>query len=78
MAAPRSTGPIVMPHNTGTTPSTAWTFNARAGVPCRFALDDGFNMSDLAHFRLYTGGQGGEAGPLNDAAIGTLDITPAR
>jgi len=76
--APTQTGPIVMPHNTGTTPSTAWTFTARAGVPCRFALDDGFNMSYLAHFRLYSGGQGGETGPLNDAAIGTLAITPAR
>jgi hypothetical protein len=76
--APPQAGPIVMPHNSGTTPSTAWTFTARAGVPCRFTLDEGFNMSDLAHFRLYTGGQGGEAGPLNDAAIGSLDITPAR
>jgi hypothetical protein len=76
--APPQTGPVVMPHNTGTTPSTAWMFDGRAGVPCRFTLDDGFNMSDLAHFRLYTGGQGGEAGPLNDAAIGPLDITPAR
>jgi hypothetical protein len=35
-------------------------------------------MSDLAHFRLYTGGKGGEAGPLNDAEIGALDITSAR
>ena len=76
--APAQSGPVVMPHSTGLATSTAWVFTARAGVPCRFTLDDGFNMSDLAHFRLYTGGQGGETGPLNDAAIGTLDITPAR
>jgi hypothetical protein len=76
-AAPQI-GPIVMPHSTGTALSTAWTFDAHAGVPCRFLLEDGFNMSDLAHFRLYTGGKGGEAGPLNDAEIGALDITSAR
>ncbi|NUS38601.1 MAG: Six-hairpin glycosidase-like protein [Lysobacter sp.] len=71
-------GPVAMPHREGEGLSTAWVFTARAGVPCRFTLDPGFNMSDLAHFRLYTGGEGGEAGPLNDAAIGALAITPAR
>ncbi|HSR64230.1 MAG TPA: Six-hairpin glycosidase-like protein [Xanthomonadaceae bacterium] len=71
-------GPIVMPHREGEGLSTAWVFTARAGVPCRFALAEGFNMSGLAHFRLYTGGEGGEAGPLNDATIDALAITPAR
>lgn len=75
---PPQAGPIVMAHSTGAGPSTTWTFTARAGVPCRFVLEDGFNMSDLAHFRLYTGGKGGETGPLNEAAIGALDITSAR
>jgi hypothetical protein len=75
--APAQSGPIVMPHSTGTSLSTAWTFAARRGVPCHFVLDEGFNMSDLAHFRLYTAGKGG-ASPLNDAAIGALTITPAR
>ena len=50
----------------------------QAGAPCRFDLRDGFNMSDLAHFAHYTGGKGGESGPLNDADFGVLTLVPAR
>ena len=69
-------GTIVMPHREGEGVSTSWLFEAKAGVPCRFTLDDGFNMSDLAHFAHYTGGKGGASGPLNDATIGALLLVP--
>jgi len=68
--------PIVMPHSVGQQSSTYGTFAAHAGASCRFALDDGFNMSYLRHFAHYTGGAGGIDGPLNDASIGDLLISP--
>jgi hypothetical protein len=56
--------------------STWGTFTAKAGSACRFALDDGFNMSYLAHFAHYTGGAGGNSGPLNRADVHALVIAP--
>ncbi|HWX66855.1 MAG TPA: Six-hairpin glycosidase-like protein [Rhodanobacter sp.] len=68
--------PLVMPHSVGTQDSTTASFGANAGARCRFALDDGFNMSYLDHFAHYTGGSGGSDGPLNNASIGDLLIAP--
>ncbi len=68
--------PIVMPHSAGVQRSTWGRFNAKAGATCHFSLDDGFNMSYLAHFAHYTGGAGGSDGPLNSASIGDLLIAP--
>lgn len=66
--------PLVMPHSVGERLSTAWTFDADLGKPCRFALDEGFNMSMLRHFERYSAGVGGERGALNTAQIGELSI----
>ena len=66
--------PLVMPHSIGIQTSTYGEFSASAGAACRFSLDDGFNMSYLEHFAHYTGGAGGDAGPLNDADIHELQI----
>lgn len=68
--------PIVMPHSVGEQLSTYGVISAKAGAVCRFELQQGFNMSDLRHFAHYTGGKGGTEGPLNDARIGDLVITP--
>jgi hypothetical protein len=76
--APPQSGPIVMPHREGEGDSTSWTYTAKAGVPCRFTLLDGTNMSDLAHFAHYTGGKGGRSGPLNDADVGDLILVPTH
>ncbi|MBD8874385.1 Six-hairpin glycosidase-like protein [Rhodanobacter sp. DHB23] len=67
--------PVVMPHSVGEELSTTARFTADAGAHCSFALDDGFNMSYLAHNAHYTGGTGGSA-PLNDADVGALRIVP--
>ena len=69
--------PIVMPHSVGEQSSTYGVITAKAGAVCRFELEQGFNMSDLKHFAHYTGGKGGSEGPLNDARIGDLLITPS-
>ncbi|BFI94597.1 MAG: hypothetical protein RSP_01070 [Rhodanobacter sp.] len=74
--SPEQRVPMVMPHSTGEELSTTARFTADAGAHCRFALDDGFNMSYLAHNAHYTGGAGGDGGPLNDATIGALRIVP--
>ena len=74
--APGQTVPIVMPHSVGEQRSTHATFEAKAGSRCTFALEQGFNMSDLANFVHYTGGEGGSSGPLNEAKIGALNIAP--
>ncbi|MBB5358898.1 hypothetical protein HDE76_002114 [Rhodanobacter sp. ANJX3] len=66
--------PLVMPHSLGEQASTYGEFTAKAGNHCSFNLDDGFNMSYLAHFAHYTGGAGGDSGPLNDANIHELQI----
>jgi hypothetical protein len=68
--------PLVMPHSDGRQQSTWGDFRARAGARCRFSLEDGFNMSYLRHNAHYTGGTGGEKGPLNEADIGDLLIAP--
>ncbi|HWI24198.1 MAG TPA: Six-hairpin glycosidase-like protein, partial [Lysobacter sp.] len=52
---PRQAAALVMPHREGEGDSTVAMFAVRAGVPCRFTLEDGFNMSYLAHFAHYTG-----------------------
>jgi hypothetical protein len=74
--APARTVPIVMPHSIDEQPSTSAIFHAKAGAHCTFALEQGFNMSDLANFAHYTGGAGGSEGPLNEAKIGALHIAP--
>jgi hypothetical protein len=66
--------PIVMPHSVGEQRSTTATFHANKGAHCTFALEQGFNMSDLANFAHDTGGAGGSGGPVNDAKIGALHI----
>jgi hypothetical protein len=67
---------IVMPHSVAEQRSTTTTFEASAGAHCTFALEQGFNMSDLAHFVHYTGGVGGASGPLNEADVDALHIAP--
>ena len=67
---------VVMPHSEGWQPSTTVRFEADSGASCTFTLLPGFNMSDLAHFAHYTGGQGGAGGPVNRAAAGRLQIAP--
>jgi len=74
--SPVQTVPMVMPHSTGEQLSTTAEFSANAGAHCSFALQQGFNMSYLAHNAHYTGGVGGSDGPLNDADVGTLRIVP--
>lgn len=69
--------PIVMPHSVGEQLSTYGIVKAKAGAHCTFALQQGFNMSDLSHFAHYTGGKGGVDGPLNDARIGDLLVAPS-
>ena len=73
---PDQTVSIVMPHSIGEQRSMSATFDAKAGARCTFALQQGFNMSDLANFAHYTGGAGGSRGPLNDAKIGSLHVAP--
>jgi hypothetical protein len=68
--------PIVMPHSVGDQQSTYGIVTVKAGAQCRFDLQQGFNMSDLSHFAHYTSGKGGIEGPLNDARISDLLITP--
>jgi hypothetical protein len=65
---------LILPHSIARQASTWGRFHAKAGDACRFALEDGFNMSYLAHFAHYTGGEGGASGPLNAADIGELVI----
>jgi len=74
-AAPQDTL-LVMPHSVGRQDSTPGSFEAKAGARCSFTLEQGFNMSDLAHFAHYTGGEGGGGGPLNDADVGALHLAP--
>jgi hypothetical protein len=72
----RRVSPVVMPHSEGWQASTTVRFAAGAGASCTFRLLHGFNMSDLAGFAHYTGGQGGAGGPVNRAVIGGLRIAP--
>ena len=54
--------------------STAFLFHATARHACTLLISDGFNMSYLEHFRLYTGGEGGRDGPRNRATISGFDF----
>jgi Bacterial alpha-L-rhamnosidase 6 hairpin glycosidase domain len=74
--APVQTAALVMPHTGAEHQSTGATFSARAGQHCKLSLDDGFNMSYLAHYANYTGGEGGSKGRLNDADVRALRIVP--
>jgi hypothetical protein len=70
-------GSIVMPHLPDWSAygwSSSLLFTARQGQVCRVRLRDGFNMSYLEHFRLYTGGRGGASGPLNRANIAGVQV----
>ncbi|MDG2524588.1 Six-hairpin glycosidase-like protein [Stenotrophomonas sp. HITSZ_GD] len=66
---------VVLPHSVGPQDSTLVEFQAGRG-PCRLALEPGFNMSALAHFAHYTGGQGGHEGVVNDARVLSLSLYP--
>ncbi len=68
--------PLVMPQSHGEQASTVVRFRARAGAHCAFSFTGGFNMSDLAHYAYYTGGEGGATGPVNSAQIYGLRIAP--
>ena len=78
-----SSGPqqsvLVMPHLATATEqglSSNAVFVAKAQEVCQLQIVDGFNMSYLEHFNLYTGGKGGKSGPLNQAVIAGAQITP--
>jgi N-methylhydantoinase B/oxoprolinase/acetone carboxylase alpha subunit len=73
-------GTLVMPHLSTATEqgvSSSFEFQANAGQSCNVIFSDGFNMSYLQHFELYTGGKGGRSGPLNQAVIYAASILPA-
>ncbi len=73
-------GTLVMPHLATATEqgvSSQLEFQAVAGQSCSITIKDGFNMSYLQHFSLYTGGKGGRSGPLNQAVIHAATIVPA-
>ena len=72
---PAQRASVVMPHSVGPQDSTAAEFDLPKGR-CRFALEDGFNMSALAHFATYNGGKGGRDGVLNQATVSALLIAP--
>lgn len=70
---------LVMPH-LATALEAGWSnramFRAKAGEHCTLTITDGFNMSYLQHFNLYTGGKGGRTGPLNQAVIQQAQVQP--
>jgi hypothetical protein len=74
--SPEQRGTLVMPHGVGVQRSSPVVIEAKAGSECRIELRDGFNMSYLQHFALYTGGRGGVDGPLNKADVAALRIAP--
>lgn len=57
--------------------SSQLEFQAKTGQLCSITIKDGFNMSYLQHFELYTGGKGGRSGPLNQAVIHAASVVPA-
>jgi hypothetical protein len=70
-------GSVVMPHLAGRGIwglSTAFVFRATRGDSCAVRIHDGFNMSYLEHFDLYTGGEGGHSGALNRASIAAVHL----
>ncbi len=66
---------VAMPHSVGPQDSTLVDVRTGAGA-CRITLEEGFNMSALAHFAHYTGGQGGRDGVVNDARVLGLTLVP--
>jgi hypothetical protein len=65
-------GSVAMPHlgEAGSWGlSTGFFFKASGNTACELRVRDGFNMSYLESFARYTGGQGGQSGPLNRADI---------
>lgn len=72
---PAQRASVVMPHSVGPQDSTAADFDLPGGR-CRFTLEEGFNMSALAHFATYNGGKGGRDGVLNQATVSALLIAP--
>ncbi len=72
---PAQRASVAMPHSVGPQDSTAAEFDLSGGR-CRFALEEGFNMSALAHFATYNGGKGGRDGVLNQATVSALLIAP--
>jgi hypothetical protein len=72
---PAQRATVVMPHSVGPQDSTAAEFDLPKGS-CRFMLEEGFNMSALAHFATYNGGKGGRDGVLNQAKVSALLIAP--
>ncbi len=72
---PAQRATVVMPHSVGPQDSTAAEFDLPKGN-CRFTLEEGFNMSALAHFSTYNGGKGGRDGVLNQAKVSALLIAP--
>ena len=75
-APPARTGPLIMPQGHGLQRSSRVRFHAAAGARCEFRLLPGFNMSYLSQAALFTGGAGGASGPLNEARIDALLISP--
>jgi hypothetical protein len=70
-------GSVAMPHlgEAGSWGlSTGFFFKASGTTACELRVRDGFNMSYLESFARYTGGQGGQTGPLNRADIAAAQI----
>ncbi|MBS0374134.1 MAG: Six-hairpin glycosidase-like protein [Proteobacteria bacterium] len=74
--AAAESGTLVMPHRPRGEEgvSTGFVFAAPAGARCRVEIEDGFNMSYLEHFALYTGGRGGREGPHNRADVLAAEV----
>ncbi|MEQ7414095.1 Six-hairpin glycosidase-like protein [Xanthomonas campestris pv. campestris] len=73
---PLQTRTIVMPHSVGEQVSTHMVFDVSALQRCTLRLEEGFNMSALAHFAAYNGGRGGEDGVRNQATVSALLVGP--
>jgi hypothetical protein len=74
-------GSVTMPHQGEAAAwgfSTGFFFKAPANDACELRVADGFNMSYLAHFERYTGGNGGRSGALNRADIAAARIELIR
>jgi hypothetical protein len=72
-------GTIVMPHLANSSVidlSTAFQYQAKRGEECHIVLADGFNMSYLSHFALYTAARGGKSGAWNRATIYRATVAP--
>ncbi len=72
-------GTLVMPHLANSSVidlSTAFHYQAKRGEACHVVVTDGFNMSYLSHFALYTAARGGKSGAWNRASIYRATVTP--